>query len=285
VQETLHNSLEVVPSLESSRDTVRDINLDVTGMGGEQVLHLLRAAYINGYFVINLRGVDSGIVSLVREYVDDFIAAEIMELSDGLVQIHIFWDVKNIDLDKILQRIRLLLKNLFSDAVSFLDSGSVQPQQIVEGASLLSRQVLLARRATTYALLNAATAQQFKRSSLELHYLSFMTEFWGQIGGRLAGFVQLFDEVEGLSDDQRNEFASLLRSAEHYLRRLFDAQAAKKKTPFVSEAFEDFDELISEYRLLDGAGWAVPVLSEYVRLIVAGIRQAEFVMLSMESVP
>ena len=285
LQETLHNSLEVIPSSETSRDVARTIDLDLSGMSDAQVRYLLRAAYINGYFVIHLHKANAGIISLVREYVDDFIAAEVMEVSDESVEIHIFWDIKNINLDNILQRIRLLLKNLLSDTVSLLDSGNVEAKQISESFSLLMRQVLLARRAITYALLNAGTAKQFGYSSLELHYLSFMTEFLGNLGESLVGFVEVLEGLDGLSVDQLNEFASLMRSVEHYLRRLFEAQTAKKKTPFVSEAFVDFEQTILEYRLTDDSAWGVPVLSEYIRLMVASIRQAEFVMLKMEHAP
>lgn len=285
VEETLHNSLEIIPAITNTHELTSSIELDLYGMSVEEAKYLLRAAYINGYFVIIFTRVSKEVMESLRNSINDFIAAEVMEVNGGRMEVHIFWDVKNINLESILQRIRFLVQNIFSETVSLLDSDSPNFDPIDENAKSLERQVLLARRATTYALLNAQIAHQFKYSSIELHYMSFMTQYLGNIGEYLTDFSRITVESQDLSEKERNKLASLVRSAEHYMRQLLDAQQKNKRAPFVMGAFIDFKRTIEELRESYPDSWTSPVLSEYLRLIFARIQETEFILISMGNAP
>src|SRR3989344_5981668 len=124
VQETLRNSLEIIPTNGSSesRDGQHELIIDISEKTTNEIIQLLLSTYLNGYTIITLQGPNAGKVAFVRKHVHEFIAAEIMEVTSDKIVIHVFWDIKTIDLHSIINRIGHITRSIFSEAIELIDS-------------------------------------------------------------------------------------------------------------------------------------------------------------------
>jgi phosphate uptake regulator len=123
VQETLRNSLEIMPAGGNTEDA-HELDIDISGKSTDEIIQLLLSTYLNGYTVITLRGPNAGKVAFVRKHVHEFIAAEIMEVTSNKMVIHIFWDINNIHLQSIINRVGHITRSVFAETIELIDSGT-----------------------------------------------------------------------------------------------------------------------------------------------------------------
>ncbi|HSU72583.1 MAG TPA: hypothetical protein VLJ21_01920 [Candidatus Binatia bacterium] len=290
VQETLRNSLEIMPQKKAT-DELQELDIDISGKSTDEIIQLLLSTYLNGYTLITLRGPNAGKVAFVRKHVHEFIAAEIMEVTSNKIVIHVFWDIKTINLHSIINRIGHITKSIFLETTELIDSGT-NASDIIEKGFEVQRQVLLARRAIKYALNNSATAHKFNLSSLELLYISYIIYFLGMTADYVLKVSKIIDtakldKFKDLLKDQnaKKELRLLLERAADYYGKVFDTYHQHNKlVKFVFSEYSDFEEAIDSFRKKNLQLWA-PLLAEYLKMLIFKIKETEFTMISMENAP
>jgi len=286
VQETLRNSLELIPSSETPLQT-SSLTIDITGKSTDEIVQLLLATYLNGYTVVTLQGANNGKVAYLREHIHEFIAAEIMEVTSNKIVIHVFWDIDTISLVTILKRIGHIIRSVFEETVDLLGT-TTRVNDITEKGYEVQRQVLLGKRAITYALNNSATAHKFNLSSLELHYISYILYFSGKIGEYILLIADIIEEEtkEGkLNAAQRKELTTLLNQTSKYYEKVLDIYNKQgQHQKFVISEYNQFEEEIKLFRKKNHQTWR-PLVAEYTMLIVRTIKEMEFIMINLENSP
>lgn len=290
VQETLRNSLEIMPAKDSSGET-HELSIDISEKSTDEIIQLLLSTYLNGYTVIILRGSNAGKVAFVRKHVHEFIAAEIMEATSDKIIIHVFWDITTINLYSIISRIGHITRSVFSETRDLVDSNE-NIRDIVEKGFEIQRQVLLARRAIKYALNNSSTAHKFNLSSLELLYISYIIYFFGMIGDYIIKVAKIIDKAKlnkfrHLLKDQnaKKELKALIQRASDYYGKVIDTyNKHDKRVKFVFSDYVDFEDSIDKFRKKNLQLWA-PLLAEYIKMLIVKIKETEFTMISMENAP
>lgn len=290
LQETLRNSLEIMPT-QSSTEGTHELSIDISDKSTDEIIQLLLSTYLNGYTIITLEGSNAGKVAFVRKHVHEFIAAEIMEVTSNKIVIHVFWDIKTINLNAIITRIGHITKSILSETIELIDSDT-NFSDIVEKGFEVQRQVLLARRAIKYALNNSATADKFNLSSLELLYISYIIYFFGMIGGYILNVAQIINNAKlnkykNLLKDKnaKQELKALIQRVSDYYGKVLDTYNKHDKlVKFVFSEYADFEVSIDKFRKKNLQLWA-PLLAEYIKLLIFKIKETEFTMISMENAP
>lgn len=290
IQETLRNSLEIIP-INNDLTDAHELLIDISGKSTDEITQLLLSTYLNGYTIITLRGPNSGKVAFVRKHIHEFIAAEIMEITSDKIVIHVFWDIKNINLHSIITRIGHITKSLFVETIELIDSNT-NVTDIIDKGLEVQRQVLLARRTIKYALNNSATAHKFNLSSLELLYISYIIYFFGMVGDYILKIAKIIhksklNEFKDLLKDQnaKNELKALLKRSSDYYNKVIDTYSKHNKlVKFIFSEYTDFEESINEFREHNLQLWA-PLLAEYMKMLISKIKETEFIMISMENAP
>lgn len=293
VKETSRNSLEIIPAAHATEDSSHLI-IDITGKSTDEIIPFLLASYLNGYSVITLQGPNAGKVSYVRKHVHEFIAAEVMEVTPTRVVIHVFWDVTSINIHSIINRIGHIIKSICMETIELLAPDSISEEQakmnandILEKGFEAQRQVLLAKRAITYALNNTATAQRFNLSSLELHYLSYITYFLGMIAEHLIEVLRIVYEskIPQTSPKTKKDLSALLERTLDYLGKTLNAyHKQNKQVRFVLSEYRDFEHAIERFREKNPQPNAQRI-SEYVKMILIEIKEAQYMMINSENCP
>lgn len=291
VQETLRNSLELMPTSDTPLKT-SSLTIDITGKSTDEIVQLLYATYLNGYTVITLQGSNNGKVAYLREYLREFIAAEIMEVTSTKIVIHVFWDINTISLVTILKRIDHIIRSMFKETIALMKMQDRKMQDRVNDITKkgyeVQRQVLFGKRAITYAFNNSATAQKFNLSSLELHYISSILYFSGKIGEYLLVIVEIIEEAikkKTMNAAHWKELKTLLDRTSIYYRKVLDIYNKKSQhQKFVVSEYNDFEQDIKLFRKKNHPHWR-PMAAEYLMLIIRFIKQTEFIMINLENAP
>ncbi len=254
VQETLRNSLEIMP-VHGASEEAHELSIDISGKSTDEIIQLLLSTYLNGYTVVVLHGPNAGKVAFVRKHVHEFIAAEIMEVTSNKIVIHIFWDISTIHLQSIIMRIGYITRSIFSETIELIDSER-DITDIREKGLEVQRQVLLARRAIKYALNNSAVAHKFNLSSLELLYVSYIIYFFGMVADYILKIAQIIDhaklnQFKNLLTDQnaKKELKALIQRTSDYYKKVLDTYNKHNKlVKFVFSEYADFEDSIDEFR-------------------------------------
>ncbi|RJQ15938.1 hypothetical protein C4573_07345 [Candidatus Woesearchaeota archaeon] len=286
VQETFRNSLELMPVKNSPKETAV-IEMDITKKSIQDIQAILLAMYLNGYSQIMLWGDNKGKIEAIRAYVHKLIAAEIMNVTTNKVIINVFWDLDSINIDSIISRIENILRSIFTETAKLIDQKDGL-KDITEKGEEVYRQVLLAKRAITYAVNNSATAQKFNLSSLELYYISYLIHFFGQIGEyivRIARIIQEAHTDKTITPAIKKELTSVIYQTLEYFTKVLESYNKQRKGEQVSlQNFHDFEEklsLLTKKTLKP----AVPLIIEYLNVLVSKIKDAELTIINLEHVP
>lgn len=285
VQETMRNSLELIPS-STKTPTTSSLTIDIAGKSTDEIVQRLLATYLNGYTVVTLQGANNGKVAYLREHIHEFIAAEIMEVTSNKIVIHVFWDIETINLVTILKRIGHIIKSIFEETTDLFEAKS-RVNDITEKGYEVQRQVLLAKRAITYALNNSATAQKFNLSSLELYYISYIIYF----SGKIAEYILMISDTiqnsvlpKEKNSQSKKELKELLERTLEYYDKVLDAYNRKGlQQKFVSSEYQGFEDAIVAFRSKEES-WR-PVVAEYIMLLIRTIKEMEFIMINLENTP
>jgi phosphate uptake regulator len=286
VQETLRNSLELMPSSTTPVGT-SSLTIDIAGKSTDEIVQLLLATYLNGYTVVTLQGSNNGKVAYLREHIREFIAAEIMEVTSKKIVVHVFWDIETINLITILKRIGHIIRSIFEESIDLLEM-KTRVNDITEKGYEVQRQVLLAKRAITYALNNSATAQKFNLSSLELYYISYIIHF----SGRIAEYLLLISEIiqtailaKEMNVSAKKDLKKLLERTFTYYDKVLDTYNKKdQQQKFVISEYQGFEDAINAFRIKNMHAWR-PVAAEYIMLLIRTIKEMEFIMINLENSP
>jgi phosphate uptake regulator len=286
VQLTPRLSLEVFPkSVPSERSSTLAIN--ITGKSTDEIVQLILSTYLNGYTIVKLEGDNKGKVAYLREHIHEFIAAEIMEVTSNKIVIHVFWDVDTVDLKSILRRIDHIIRSMFEET-NDLVGPVTRTNDILQKGYEVNRQVLLGRRAITYALNNAETAQRFNLSGLDLHYLSFVLYFSGKIAEQIVHAAESIQQA--IQDDDmpkagRDDLSTLLERTTTYYVKVLDVFNKKNEGQrYINSEYQDFNEAIKIFRQKNHHLWR-PTAAEYLTMLARTIKEMEFVMINLENSP
>ncbi len=290
VQETLRGSLEVIPNPEV-HDEGSSLEIDISGKSTDEIIHLLLATYLNGYTIITLLGKNSGKVAYIRKHVHEFIAAEIMEVTADKISIHIFWDIESINLSAILNRISHIIQNLFAETIDLLET-CADTQDIVERGSEVQRQVLLAKRAISYALRHSFAAQKFNMTSIDLYYTSYVIYFFGKIAEYIVEISRVICDSQVqkvLGVKSKAQLKVLLQRTSAYFAKVVENHHKKgDHSRFVISEYQSFEAAIATFRVSEKRAplqvW-IPVVAEYPKMIINKVKETEFVMINIENSP
>ncbi len=286
VLETVNNSLEILPTT-NAPETSNNLVADITGKSTDEIIQLLLATYLNGYTIVTLEGPNAGKVAFIRKHVQEFIAAEIMEVTTTKIVIHVFWDIKNINMDSIINRITIIIKSMFAETIDLLDT-EVNIIDITEKGIEVQRQVLLGRRAIKYALYHPAIAKKFELNSVALLYVSYMIYFFGMTADYIVKIVQIIGNEELnklLKPKAKTTLKKLLKHALDYFTIVLSTYYKRdNKVTFILSDYQDFESAINEFREKCSHP-AASLLSEYIKMLISKIKETQITMISMENAP
>lgn len=287
VQESLRNSLEVFPTVSKSND-IDNLTIDISGKSNDEIVQILLATYLNGYSLITLEGNNSGKVATVRKNVHELIAAEIMEVTSHKIIIHVFWDINNINLYSMINRLETIIKSIFLETIELLDSKS-DVNDISEKGQEVKRQVLLARRAIKYALNNSSAAQRFNLSSLELLYFSYIFYFLGNFSEYIRSTSKIIEEAKkdkAQLNGSKKEFLELLGVIYKYFDSVLTAyNRQEKRSKHYSANYLEVEKAIDAFTQKSARKVWTPILAEYLKLMIMKIKELQFIMISLENAP
>ncbi|TAL51915.1 MAG: phosphate uptake regulator PhoU [Nanoarchaeota archaeon] len=284
VHETAKNTIEISMSLEQQEEN-SNLTIDIAGKPTDEIIQLLLASYLNGYLTITLEGQNAGKVSSVRDYVHEFIAAEIMEVTSNKIVIHVFGDIKNVNLESIINRIGHIIKSLFEESIELVDSG-IDIKDIIEKGYEVERQAWLARRAIKYSLTHSAAAQRFNMSPLELFYTANIKYFFGRIAEYIIQIAKIIGESilhKSISPKAKRELKAMIQNASNNFEKVLERYNTRK-VRITEKEYQNFEESIDSFREKN-SGNGIPVICEYLKMIIDKIKEIEFNIISLENAP
>src|SRR3972149_3464488 len=80
-----------------------------------EVQRMVLGAYLNDYSIINLRGDIAGRVKELRDIFQQFLALEVMDLTDERITAKAFLDITETNPLKVLRRVDTIVKTMFTD--------------------------------------------------------------------------------------------------------------------------------------------------------------------------
>ena len=233
---------------------------------------------------------NTGKAASIRKYVHEFIAAEVMDVTPDKIVINVLWNIKSVNLHSIIGRIDMIIRSSFTETIELLmqknDAGD-----IIEMGQEIKRQVLLAKRATTYALNNAAAAQKFNMSSLELYYISYMVYFFGKIGEYITEISRIIEEAKKqgtLTPSMKNELKPILDTTLTHFKKLIESYNKQTKggrfTALNPDEYKHLETEIDEYRRKHFKS-KLPTVPEHIKMIINNIRETSMVLHNLEHSP
>ncbi|MBI2546127.1 hypothetical protein HYV81_03025 [Candidatus Woesearchaeota archaeon] len=287
VQETSRNSIEIIPKLEAD-EKQRSIDIEMENKGVKEVTRLLVSAYLNGYTHVTIKGSNAGKVQYIRKKVHELIAAEVMEVTSNTIVIHIFWDVKSLNLRSMINRIEQITKTIFKETNEMCD-GACDIQDILEKSYEVQRQTLLAKRAITNALVDSDVAYKFNASSLELCYTAFLIHYLDKIAEYIAGMSKILCEtnlLKRLSPKAKAEIQHVLEEVYNNYERALIAYNTMDESMAntVVDEFTHYDKIIRNIREKYMQTW-MPTFCGYIRRIITKTRDIGFIVINLENAP
>lgn len=285
VNETTRSSLEVssVPKLIKEN---YELVIEIADKQEDEILELILASYLNGYTTIKLIGPNSGKIEKITKQVKELIATEVMEANTNSITINVFWDLNDIDLDSIINRIGHILRTIFTEIIEMLDSRA-KVTEIIDKGNEVQRQILLCRRAIKCALNNSALAKKFNLMPLEMFYLSNIKYSLGVISEHLIGIARIIYEDKldkSLSPKDKKELREILQKVMHYFTNVLDHFIKSKNQERISlKDFADFEKKMSKF--MNSPETSMPLLAEYITLILVKIKEIQFNVIGMQNCP
>ncbi len=283
VEETMHNSLEIFPG-ELKREATSKITILITDKSIDEIVDVFLAAYLNGYSIIELRGPNAGKMADIRSSINEFIAAEIMEVTSQEIIIHVFWDAETIDLDSIINRMGHIIRSMLFESEELI-SGNVALEDIKEKEREIKRQVLLARRFINYALTHSFTAQKCGLAPVHTLYTSHIVYFYGvsaEYVSKIANILADSDTNE-LDEPERQKLKSLIEQVASYFTKSTELYKQKNDGSRISMSnYEVIEDTIKKYNTLQERAW-VAIFVEYAFLLLMKIKEIEIMTVSIKN--
>lgn len=287
VQETARNSLEIIPK-SSLSEQQREIAIEIGNRGLKEITRLLVSAYLNGYTRITINGPNAGKVSYIRKKVHELVAAEIMEVTSNKIIIHVFWDVKSLNLRSITNRIEQITKTMFRETIDMFETPS-DFADVVEKSYEVQRQTLLAKRAIINALIDSDIAYKFNVSSLELCYLSFLIHYLDKIAEYIADMAKILHEtnlLRRMSPKAKEEIKSMLEEVYQNYELALESynNMDENKAHSVVNRFTHLDEITRRLREKYMQTW-MPSFCGYIRRALTKTRDIAFIIINLKNAP
>ncbi|HME87199.1 MAG TPA: hypothetical protein VKE88_02200, partial [Candidatus Nanoarchaeia archaeon] len=116
--------------------------------------------------------------------------------------------------------------------------------------------------------------------------------FFGMIGDYIVKTAKIIDEskmnkFKDLLKDQdaKAELKALIqRTCDYYEKVIETYNKHNKLVKFAFSEYADFESSIDEFRKRNLQPWT-PLLAEYIKMLIAKIKETELIMISMENAP
>src|SRR3989344_3344949 len=110
IDEQGDGTLKVFAKDDGAAPVPKEITFDISGKAMSEVQRMVLVAYINDYSIINLRGDIAGRVKELRDIFQQFLALEVMDLTDERITAKAFLDITETNLLKVLRRVDTIVK-------------------------------------------------------------------------------------------------------------------------------------------------------------------------------
>ena len=177
-------SLKVHSKETAPHSRLKEITIDISNMGIEEIRRRVLVAYINDFSVITLRGNIEGQVKALREIFQQFVALEVLELTDERITAKAFIDASETNPLKVMRRIDLLTRTMFGEVAECACNPS--KMCFLEEKDLeVTRLHFFALKLITRGLGDTETAHHWGFTKIELAFIMSLANEMERIADRL----------------------------------------------------------------------------------------------------
>ncbi|PIN75599.1 hypothetical protein COV18_02015 [Candidatus Woesearchaeota archaeon CG10_big_fil_rev_8_21_14_0_10_37_12] len=231
----------------------KEITISVDNKELSTLQREITSAYINNYNTIVLAG--SSIAAKtkdIRKMLHDFVALEVAEQSAKSIVAKDLLNVKDVNVEKTVRRMDMLVRSMLQDSVAALDDAKLIDSVIMRDEEV-NRAYFLLMRLLKSSLANKHIADSFQLSNdqiLNFYYLTINLENFADYTKHLAEYVgkekkksnikEMFERVEkSYLDAMKAYFVSDRKLAEQVaLDRVGLITSASELSPGVAELFK-----------------------------------------------
>ncbi len=252
---------------------IKDITIDITGMGAEEIKRRILVSYINDFSIIHLRGDIGGRAKELRDIFHQFVALEVLDLTENQITAKAFVDVSETSPLSVLRRMDLILKTIFSEMGGCFSSPA-KAALIMEKDFEMNRLYFFTLKLLTHGLGDIETARKWDMSPTELAFTMVFADKLEKIADRLKRLADIFTRVP-FSESAQEGFRGHLFAVETNYR---DALSAfyKRDTALAHRVITRRNEIISQLENTEltclrdkcvKVGFGIPMTLEYLSRI------------------
>ena len=273
IKEDEDGSLKVQTRAGPRPSEIKEITLDITGMGAEEIKRRILVSYINDFSIINLKGDIGGRVQALRDIFHEFVALEVLDLTENHITAKAFVDVSETNPLSVLHRMDLILKTMFSEMGGCFSSPS-KAALIIENDFEVNRLHFFTLKLLTRGLRDIETARKWDMSPTELAFTMVFADKLEKIADRLKRLADIFTKVPFSDIVQKGLKGHLLAVETNYR----DALSAfyKRDTAIAHRVITRRNEIISKLENTEltclkdrcaKVGFGIPMTLEYLSRI------------------
>src|SRR3989338_3254593 len=193
IDEQGDGTLKVFAKDDGAAPVPKEITFDISGKAMSEVQRMVLVAYINDYSIINLRGDIAGRVKELRDIFQQFLALEVMDLTDERITAKAFLDITETNPLKVLRRVDTIVKTMFTDLQECCGKCKRSNCHLVAEKDLeINRLHYFAMKLINRGLNDVETARHWGLSQSELAFIMVLADKLEKIADRLKRLESVF---------------------------------------------------------------------------------------------
>lgn len=194
IKEDDDGSLKVQAKGGARPSEIKEIVIDISGMDAEEIKRRILVSYINDFSVIHLRGDIGGRAQELRDIFHQFVALEVLDLTENQITAKAFVDVSETNPLSVLRRMDLILKTMFSEMGGCFSSPA-KAALVIEKDFEVNRLYFFTLKLLTRGLGDIETARKWDMSPTELAFTMVFADKLEKIADRLKRLADIFTRV------------------------------------------------------------------------------------------
>ncbi len=249
---------------------IKEITIDIIGMDDEEIKRRILVSYINDFSIIHLNGDMGGRVQALRDIFHQFVALEVLDLTETHITAKAFVDVSETNPLSVLRRMDLILKTMFSEMGECFSS-PVKAALIIEKDFEMNRLYFFTLKLLTRGLGDLETARKWGMVPTELAFTMVFADKLEKIADRVKRLADIFTTVP-FSRSTQEGFRRHLSAVETNYRDALDA-FYKRDTALAHQVITRRNEIIPKLENTEltclkdkcvKAGFGIPIVLSYL---------------------
>lgn len=270
IEEAEDGTLRVGPKEAAARHPVREMSIDISGRGIEEIKRQVLAAYINDYAVIQLRGDIGQNLKELRQLFQQFIGLEVFELSDEAITAKAFEDRSETHPLKAIHNMDNITRTMFAELADVLTNRE-RACLISEKDAEVNRLYYFTLKLVTRGLNEGEVAGRWGVARSELAFLMMLADKLEKIADRVKRIARIVSESDS-PEAEAGLVSAFVRELELNYRDAMEA-FYRKDTALANRVINTHRQNASHYdsrnlsclrKTREKAGCGIPFVREYL---------------------